>query len=247
MSCRTATRGRRWCFQPPACAASVPSSTATSCRLRAPSGSRPASSTPSPWLNAPSFARCICWNRCRAKARQRWPAMPEEIGRAAACLRCRRCCGNWCCSSPLRRTWQPTSRARCTWPCWWPTNWRVPARCRWVSSCQSTSACARCARRSSTIRCATRSLGGWASEAGASVRTVARLFRSELGHQFRRLAPAGAAGARLSMAAQRRPMAHIAAELGYASASAFSAMVRRSVGVPPTRLLAGRPPRLRPR
>lgn len=82
-------------------------------------------------------------------------------------------------------------------------------------------------------------MGGWASEAGASVRTVARLFRSELGTSFGAWRQQVLLARALSMAAQRRPMAHIAAELGYASASAFSAMVRRSVGVPPTRLLAG--------
>jgi AraC-like DNA-binding protein len=40
------------------------------------------------------------------------------------------------------------------------------------------------------------------------------------------------------MAARKRPMSHIASALGYASASAFSAMVRRSVGVPPSRFFA---------
>ena len=39
------------------------------------------------------------------------------------------------------------------------------------------------------------------------------------------------------MAADKRPINHIASELGYASASAFSAMVRRSMGAPPTRFL----------
>ena len=42
----------------------------------------------------------------------------------------------------------------------------------------------------------------------------------------------------LSMAARKRPMSHIASELGYASASAFSAMVRRSVGMPPSRFFS---------
>jgi AraC-like DNA-binding protein len=41
------------------------------------------------------------------------------------------------------------------------------------------------------------------------------------------------------MAGRRMPMSRIAAELGYASPSAFSAMVRRSVGAPPSRFLAG--------
>ena len=82
------------------------------------------------------------------------------------------------------------------------------------------------------------SLQGWAGEAGASVRTVARLFRRELGTTFAAWRQQVLLAQALSMAARRRPMAHIAAALGYASASAFSAMVRRSVGVPPSRFFA---------
>jgi AraC-like DNA-binding protein len=78
-------------------------------------------------------------------------------------------------------------------------------------------------------------LDGWASDAGASARTVARLFRQQLGTTFAAVAPAGAAGQGVSLAARKLPMGRIAAELGYASASAFSAMVRRSVGAPPSR------------
>ena len=81
-------------------------------------------------------------------------------------------------------------------------------------------------------------LQGWAAEAGASVRTVARLFRQELGTTFAAWRQQVLLAKALSMAARKRPMAHIAAELGYASASAFSAMVRRSVGVPPSRFFA---------
>ena len=81
-------------------------------------------------------------------------------------------------------------------------------------------------------------LQGWAHEAGASVRTVARLFRHDLGTTFVEWRQQVLLAKALSMAARKRPMAHIAAELGYASASAFSAMVRRSVGVPPSRFFA---------
>ncbi len=81
-------------------------------------------------------------------------------------------------------------------------------------------------------------LPGWAREAGASVRTVARLFRQELGTTFAQWRQQVLLAKALSMAARKRPMAHIAAELGYASASAFSAMVTRSVGVPPSRFFA---------
>ncbi|MCC7152062.1 MAG: helix-turn-helix domain-containing protein, partial [Rubrivivax sp.] len=45
----------------------------------------------------------------------------------------------------------------------------------------------------------------------------------------------------LALAADRRPMSHIAAELGYASASAFSAMVRRTQGTTPRRFLGSQP------
>jgi AraC-like DNA-binding protein len=78
-------------------------------------------------------------------------------------------------------------------------------------------------------------LDGWAGEAGASVRTVARLFRQELGTTFAEWRQQVLLAKALSMAARKRPMSHIASELGYASASAFSAMVRRSVGMPPSR------------
>ena len=81
-------------------------------------------------------------------------------------------------------------------------------------------------------------LQGWAGEAGASVRTVGRLFRQELGTTFAEWRQQVLLAKALSMAARKRPMAHIAAELGYASASAFSAMVRRSVGMPPSRFFA---------
>ena len=81
-------------------------------------------------------------------------------------------------------------------------------------------------------------LEGWAAEAGASPRTVARLFRQELGTTFAEWRQQVLLAKALSMAARKRPMSHIAAELGYASASAFTAMVRRSVGEPPSRFFA---------
>lgn len=82
------------------------------------------------------------------------------------------------------------------------------------------------------------SLQGWALEAGASVRTVSRLFRQELGTSFAAWRQQVLLAKALSMAARKRPVAHIAAELGYASASAFTAMVRRSVGMPPSQFFA---------
>ncbi len=78
-------------------------------------------------------------------------------------------------------------------------------------------------------------LQGWAAEVGASERTVARLFRQELGTTFAAWRQQVLLAKALALAARKRPMAHIAAALGYASASAFTAMVRRSVGQPPRR------------
>ena len=81
-------------------------------------------------------------------------------------------------------------------------------------------------------------LDGWAQDSGASPRTVARLFRSELGTSFVQWRQQVLLARAVSLAARKMPMAAIAAELGYASPSAFSAMVRRSVGAPPSRFFA---------
>jgi AraC-like DNA-binding protein/quercetin dioxygenase-like cupin family protein len=79
------------------------------------------------------------------------------------------------------------------------------------------------------------SLDAWAAGAGASARTIARLFRSELGTTFVRWREQVLLARAVPLAARRLPMAAIAAELGYASPSAFAAMVRRSVGTSPLR------------
>jgi len=81
-------------------------------------------------------------------------------------------------------------------------------------------------------------LDGWARQAGASTRTVARLFRQQLGTSFGPWRQQVLLARALALAAQGKPMAVIAADLGYASPSAFSAMVRRSVGAPPSRFFA---------
>jgi AraC-like DNA-binding protein/quercetin dioxygenase-like cupin family protein len=83
-------------------------------------------------------------------------------------------------------------------------------------------------------------LAGWAGDAGASPRTLARLFRQQLGTTFGSWRQQARLAQALSLAADRRPMNHIAAELGYASPSAFSAMVRRSVGTTPRRFLGSK-------
>ena len=78
-------------------------------------------------------------------------------------------------------------------------------------------------------------LGAWAADAGASARTIARLFRSQLGTTFVRWREQVLLARAVPLAARRMPMAAIAAELGYASPSAFAEMVRRSVGSSPRR------------
>lgn len=82
------------------------------------------------------------------------------------------------------------------------------------------------------------SLAEWAAHAGASPRTVARLFRSELGTTFQQWRQQVLLAHALALSARKLPMATIAAELGYASASAFTAMVKRTLGAPPTHFFA---------
>lgn len=80
-------------------------------------------------------------------------------------------------------------------------------------------------------------LEGWSREAGASPRTVARLFQQELGTGFAQWRQQALLAKAVAMAARGQPLGLIAAELGYASPSAFSAMVRRCVGMPPREFL----------
>ena len=80
-------------------------------------------------------------------------------------------------------------------------------------------------------------LAAWAADTGASARTLTRLFRSELGTSFLQWRQQVLLARAVPLAARKLPMASIAAELGYASPSAFAAMVRRSVGAPPSRFL----------
>jgi AraC-like DNA-binding protein len=82
-------------------------------------------------------------------------------------------------------------------------------------------------------------LEAWACDSGASLRTVARLFRTELGSTFTQWRQQVILAKAVSLAAGRMPMGQIAAELGY-SPSAFSAMVRKSVGQPPGQFLGQR-------
>lgn len=82
-------------------------------------------------------------------------------------------------------------------------------------------------------------LDRWADQAGASRRTLARIFRSETGLGFaewRARLRAVDGLARLSDGASAASVASVAASVGYASPSAFSAMIHRTLGSPPRRL-----------
>jgi len=77
------------------------------------------------------------------------------------------------------------------------------------------------------------SLEQWASRVGASTRTIARLFRQELGVSFSQWRQQALLARAIPLISQGRPLAHVAQELGYQSQSAFSAMFRRAFGKSP--------------
>ncbi|MCK5362535.1 MAG: helix-turn-helix transcriptional regulator [Gammaproteobacteria bacterium] len=84
-----------------------------------------------------------------------------------------------------------------------------------------------------------RDLTQWGRHAGASGRTLARLFRRETGMTFagwRRRLRLLAAVSRLGAGASVTTVAY---DLGYHSPSAFVAMFRRSLGAPPGRYFKG--------
>ncbi len=86
-----------------------------------------------------------------------------------------------------------------------------------------------------------RPLAAWAEAAGASERTLARLFLKETGLTFgawRQRLRLLAAIARL---ARGQPVTAVAYDLGYDSPSAFIAMFRRSLGATPGRYLKPAP------
>lgn len=75
-------------------------------------------------------------------------------------------------------------------------------------------------------------LDGWAERAGASRRTLARLFRSETGLSFAEWRARLRTVDGMARLANGASVAEASASVGYASPSAFSAMVRRSLGRP---------------
>lgn len=77
-------------------------------------------------------------------------------------------------------------------------------------------------------------LAEWAAEAGASERTMARLFRDELGTSYQRWRQQAILAHALPMLARGVPVSHVAASSGYASDSAFTAMFKAAMGQPPS-------------
>jgi AraC-like DNA-binding protein len=79
-------------------------------------------------------------------------------------------------------------------------------------------------------------LDRWAERAGASPRTLARLFRTETGLSFAEWRAQVRAVEGLAQLAVGSTVGTAARAVGYASASAFSAMVRRTFGRAPREL-----------
>jgi len=83
-------------------------------------------------------------------------------------------------------------------------------------------------------------LQAWTRNTGASPRTVARLFRQELGCTYTQWRQQVILAWAVQLGARGLSIRQIAAELGY-TPSAFSAMVHKAVGLSPARFLVHRP------
>jgi AraC-like DNA-binding protein/mannose-6-phosphate isomerase-like protein (cupin superfamily) len=77
-------------------------------------------------------------------------------------------------------------------------------------------------------------LADWATQVGASERTLTRLFERELGMGFGNWRQQARLAHAAPLIARGMPLSQVAAELGYASQSAFSAMFRKTFGCSPS-------------
>ena len=77
-------------------------------------------------------------------------------------------------------------------------------------------------------------LADWARSVGASERTAARLFRDELGTSYPGWRRQVVLAYALPLLARGTPVGQVAAACGYASESAFGAMVKAQLGQPPS-------------
>ncbi len=77
-------------------------------------------------------------------------------------------------------------------------------------------------------------LGEWSRDSGASERTMARLFREELGLSYPQWRQQVVLAHALPLLARGAPVSQVAAASGYASDSAFTAMFKAAMGQPPS-------------
>jgi AraC-like DNA-binding protein len=77
-------------------------------------------------------------------------------------------------------------------------------------------------------------LAEWAADTGASERTVARLFRDELGLSYQQWRQQAVLAHALPLLARGQSVSQVAAASGYASDSAFSAMFKAAMGQSPS-------------
>jgi AraC-like DNA-binding protein len=80
-------------------------------------------------------------------------------------------------------------------------------------------------------------LAEWAVDIGASERTVARLFRTELCTSFQQWRTQAVLAHALPLLARGSPVSNVAALSGYASDSAFSAMFKAAMGQSPSHFI----------
>lgn len=83
-------------------------------------------------------------------------------------------------------------------------------------------------------------LAEWAADIGASERTVARLFREELGTSYQQWRQQAILAHALPLLARGTPVSQVAAASGYASDSAFSAMFKAAMGQTPSHFQSSR-------
>ena len=83
-----------------------------------------------------------------------------------------------------------------------------------------------------------RTLAQWAETAGASARTLARLFHRETGLTFHRWRQQARLMTALARLAAGEPVTTVALDLGYDSPSAFIAMFKKALGTTPGRYFA---------
>ncbi|MGE0415962.1 MAG: helix-turn-helix transcriptional regulator [Acetobacteraceae bacterium] len=86
-----------------------------------------------------------------------------------------------------------------------------------------------------------RGLEGWAEMAGASARTLARLFEREVGVGFIAWRQRVRFHSAMESLARGETVARVAARHGYRSTSAFTAAFRRTMGVAPSTAIAKKP------